>query len=128
MKVKKENNKLFFIGEISTLEQYFDLVWMFRKEKHPQLTSKKQVQFFALLKEKNELITLRYVRDNLSLKGRAIEHDVETENNLATGMTMLGMFSDDDKPLEPRWEYVGDYELIDIKGSLPIVKRKNEKN
>lgn len=123
MKVRKKDNKFIFETEFSTLEEYADLTWASREYKHPQVR-KDQIQYWCLDEDKNELIVLRTVPDSRSLRDRVIEHDVQTNSNLGMGMAVLGMF-DNDEPLEPRWKFMGDYELVGFSGDLPIVKRKN---
>ena len=126
MEIKKENDKFIFQAEFSTLEDYADLVWAGREHKHPQVR-KDQVQYWCMTKidGKDQLIVLRTVRDsNVTLRDRVIQHDCDTGNELGIGMAVLGMFSDD-KPQEPRWEYLGDYELIGFSGEFPIVKKKD---
>ena len=86
-----------------------------------------QVMYWAKVEGEEQLIVMRIVPDcATTLKDRVIEHDAASGDNLGMGMAMLGMFNDDE-PQEPRWEYLGDYELIDINGDLPIVKRKKQK-
>ena len=126
MEITKNDDGFVFKTTFSTLEEYADLVWAGREYKHPQVR-KDQIMYWAKVEGEEQLIVMRIVPDcATTLKDRVIEHDAASGDNLGMGMAMLGMFNDDE-PQEPRWEYLGDYELIDINGDLPIVKRKKQK-
>lgn len=127
-KIKENNGEYYFETKIKTLEQVRDLYWAEMNHRHPTIM-KEQLSLWCYVEDgdKTTLIDLKGMRDPLSLRKRIIENK---NSNLAFGMSVLGM---SDIKLKPRWDYIGDYELVGFSNepinyntTLPIVKRKNE--